>query len=96
MENCKVSINTQHKIFNTASEIIPDLSSYQHIAYKICLVIFVDELDADLGILEVGPIVHSHWLIFECRILQFKVYFPTWFHIKLYLKALDSPYQKFL
>ena len=41
------------------NEVIADLSSHQHHANRICLAIVACELDDDLGILEVGPIVRS-------------------------------------
>ena len=51
------------------NEVIADFSPDEHYTYRICLTIVVGELDADLGMLEVGPIVHSRWLTLGYRIL---------------------------
>jgi len=67
------------------------------------------EVDMDLGMLKIGPIVHSRWLTLGCRVLHYyvsiekpsknleiltefyiKVYFPSWFEIKMNHKKTDG------
>ena len=48
---------------------INDLSTDQYYAYRICWAVILSEIDSDLSLLEVDPVVHSRWLTLECRIL---------------------------
>ena len=50
--------------------VIDDLSSDQFYAYRICWAVILGDVDDDLHLIEVGPIVHSRWLTLGCRILR--------------------------
>ena len=43
-------------------EIVDDLSTYQKYAYRIAQAVIKGNVNRDLKLLEVGPIVHSRWL----------------------------------
>ena len=49
------------------------LSSDKYYGYKICTAIAKVYVDADLALLEIGPIVHWRWLTLACRMLWFYV-----------------------
>ena len=40
---------------------------------RMCWAIITGEVDEDLAHLKIGPLNHSRWLSFACRILQFHV-----------------------
>ena len=52
------------------NEVVDDLSADQHYAYRICWAVILGDLDADLALLEVGPICHARWLTLACRLLR--------------------------
>ena len=52
-------------------DIVDDLSSDQYWGYRICLAVMPGYSDSDLQKLQIGPIVHSRWLILACRIFRF-------------------------
>ena len=54
-------------------DVVDALSSDQYYRYKICTAIAKGYVDADLALLEIGPIVHSRWLTLAYRILRFYV-----------------------
>jgi hypothetical protein len=56
-----------------STEVVDDLSTDQHYAYRISFAIMNGHLEDDLRLLEVGPIVHSRWLTLACRILRYYV-----------------------
>ena len=51
------------------NETINDLNTEQYYAYRICWAVILHEIDYDLSVLEVGPVVHSQWLTLGCHIL---------------------------
>ena len=48
-------------------EVINDLSTDQHYAYRICKMIATGEVDEDLLNMKVGIVCHSRWLTTACR-----------------------------
>ena len=52
------------------NEVVDDLSADQHYAYSVCWAVILGHLDADLALLEVGPICHARWLTLACRLLR--------------------------
>lgn len=54
-------------------EIINDLSTDQYYAYKMSKAVSSGNVDQELELLEVGPLVHSRWLTLACRILRLYV-----------------------
>ena len=53
------------------NDVIDDLSTDQHYAYRICMAIITGEVDPDLESLDIGPPVHSRWLTLACRISRY-------------------------
>ena len=45
------------------------ISTDQYYAYRICWAVILGEIDSDLSLFVVGPVVHSQWLTLECHIL---------------------------
>ena len=41
----------------------------QYYGYRMCWAIITGEVDEDLAHIEIGPLNHSRWLTFACRIL---------------------------
>ena len=56
-----------------SEDLVDSLSSDQYYAYKICRAITKGYVEADLALLEIGPVVHSRWLTIACRILRLYV-----------------------
>ena len=52
------------------NEVLEELSTDQYYGYRICWAVICGEVDEDLKLLEIGPIVHSRWLTLACRILR--------------------------
>lgn len=54
-----------------SNDVVDDLSTDQHYAYKICWAVILGHVDIDLELLEIGPMFHSRWLTLACRILRY-------------------------
>ena len=54
-------------------DVINDLFTDHYYDYRMCWAIIKGEVDEDLAHLEIGPLNHSRWLTFACRILRFYV-----------------------
>ena len=50
-----------------------DLSTDQYYGYHMCWTFKNGKVDEDLDHLEIGPLNHSRWITFACRILRFYV-----------------------
>ena len=56
------------------NEVLEELSTDQYYGYRICWAVICGEVDEDLKLLEIGPIVHSRWLTLACRILRLYIH----------------------
>ena len=52
-----------------SEDLVDSLSSDQYYAYKMCTDITKGNVEADLALLEIGPVVHLRWLTLASRIL---------------------------
>ena len=64
-------------LFSKVPTHVNDLSTDQYYAYRICWLIVNGAIEDDLLYLEIGPIVHSRWLILGCKILRYYVDEPS-------------------
>ena len=55
------------------NDVINNISTDQYYSYRMCWAFINGEVDEDLAHLEIGPLNHSRWLTFACRILRFYV-----------------------
>ena len=59
------------------NDVLEDLSTDQYYGYKICWSVICGEVDDDLRLHDIGPLVHSRWLTLARRILRLYLYTAT-------------------
>ena len=51
------------------NDVFEDLSTDHYYRYKICFSVICGEVDEDMRLLEIEPVVHSRWVALACRVL---------------------------